>query len=99
MPTVETVLGPVAPSQLGHCQAHEHLIVRATPAAEANPALRIDDEEKSRLELNDYRAAGGGAFAHQPEKRRGRRHRHGLPPPHVLPGGRTAVFPGRGRAL
>ncbi len=61
MPTVETVLGPVAPSQLGHCQAHEHLIVRATPAAEANPALRIDDEEKSRLELNDYRAAGGGA--------------------------------------
>ncbi len=61
MPTVETVLGPVPPSRLGHCQAHEHLITGRTPAAERNPALRIDDEEKSRLELQDYRAAGGGA--------------------------------------
>jgi phosphotriesterase-related protein len=60
MPNVETVLGPVDVSALGHCQLHEHLFVRDTPAAQKNPALRIDDEEKSRLELSDYRAAGGG---------------------------------------
>lgn len=62
MPTVETVLGPVAADALGHCQLHEHLFVRQTPAAKMNPALRIDDEEKSALELRDYRAAGGGAI-------------------------------------
>jgi len=56
---VQTVAGPVPPQSLGHCQMHEHLFVRDTPAALANPALRIDDEEKSTLELSDYFAAGG----------------------------------------
>jgi phosphotriesterase-related protein len=60
MPSVETVLGPVDALSLGHCQPHEHLFVRDTPAAEKNPALRIDDEEKSLRELLNYRAAGGG---------------------------------------
>ena len=60
MPSVETVLGPVDAASLGHCQPHEHLFVRDTPAAFKNSALRIDDEEKSLQELQDYRAAGGG---------------------------------------
>lgn len=60
MPSVETVLGPVDVTALGHCQPHEHLFVRRTPASEKNPSLRIDDEDKSLQELLDYRAAGGG---------------------------------------
>ncbi len=63
MPDVQTVLGPVDAGALGHFQPHEHLIVRQTPAAEKNPALLIDDEEKSLLELCDYLRAGGGAIA------------------------------------
>jgi phosphotriesterase-related protein len=41
---------------------HEHLFVRDTPAASLNPALKIDDEAKSALELNDYFKAGGRAL-------------------------------------
>ena len=63
MPDVQTVLGPVDAGSLGHFQPHEHLIVRQTPAAEKNPALLIDDEEKSLLEVCDYLRAGGGAVA------------------------------------
>ena len=59
MLTIQTVSGPVPLSKLGHCQMHEHLFVRDTPAAKVNPALRIDDAEKSALEARDYFAAGG----------------------------------------
>ena len=59
MRSVQTVSGPVPLSALGHCQMHEHLFVRDTPAARGNPALRIDDREKSALEARDYFRAGG----------------------------------------
>ncbi len=59
MQTVQTVTGALSPADLGHCQMHEHLFVRETPAAKANPALRIDDEAKSALELSDYFTLGG----------------------------------------
>ena len=57
---IQTVTGPLAPEGLGHCQPHEHLFVRRTPASEKNPALCIDDEARSAAEAADYRAAGGG---------------------------------------
>jgi phosphotriesterase-related protein len=59
MLTIQTVSGPVPLSKLGHCQMHEHLFVRDTPAAKVNPALRIDDAEKSALEARDFFDAGG----------------------------------------
>ena len=61
MKYVMTVLGPVAPQALGFCQSHEHLCILDGQSARCNPALRIDDPRASRLELEDYRAAGGGA--------------------------------------
>ncbi len=61
MKYVMTVLGPVAPQALGFCQSHEHLCILDGQSARCNPALRIDDPQASRLELEDYRAAGGGA--------------------------------------
>lgn len=59
MRSVQTVAGPIPPSGLGHCQMHEHLFVRETPAAKDNPSLRIDDEEKSAREARDFFDAGG----------------------------------------
>ena len=62
MKTLMTVQGAIDARTLGHFQMHEHIFVRATPASERNPALRIDDEAKSLAELRAYRAAGGGAI-------------------------------------
>jgi len=59
MHTVQTVCGPIPLMQLGHCQMHEHLFVLDTPAAKINPALRIDNVEKSSLEAGDFFTAGG----------------------------------------
>lgn len=56
-----TVLGPIPAETLGHSQIHEHIFVRHTPMADKNPALQLDDFDRSLAELKDYRA-GGGAF-------------------------------------
>lgn len=61
MKDVITVLGPIAPEKLGFCQSHEHLCILNGQSAHCNPALRIDDPKTSRLELEDYHAAGGDA--------------------------------------
>lgn len=58
---IQTATGAVDPGALGHCQMHEHLIVRPGPATLRSPALRIDDEALSCRELVDYSAAGGGS--------------------------------------
>lgn len=63
MTQVQSVGGPVDPAALGHCQIHEHVFVRPTPMSGRNPALCIDDFQKSLAELRAYRAAGGRALA------------------------------------
>ena len=62
MKTIMTVLGPVAPERLGHCQMHEHIFVLPTPNSRKYPALEISDAAKSLQELTAYRAAGGSAI-------------------------------------
>jgi phosphotriesterase-related protein len=58
---ITTVVGDIAPEQLGFCQSHEHLsIVKGYPAS-VHPDQCIDDWEKSRQELDRYREAGGSA--------------------------------------
>lgn len=59
MGNIMTVLGFLEPKELGHCQVHEHIFVRPTPASERHPALRIDDFKLSLAELVDYREGGG----------------------------------------
>ena len=56
---VRTVCGDLTPEALGWCQIHEHIFVHDTPAAQGNPALRIDDFVRSLAELKAYRACGG----------------------------------------
>jgi phosphotriesterase-related protein len=58
---IQTVLGDLPPGSLGFCQSHEHLWISRGYSSEINPALRIDDPEKSGAELRRYREAGGGA--------------------------------------
>ena len=59
---VRTVTGDVSPETLGHCQCHEHIFLEMDKSYEVAPVLYMDDYEKSLAELNDYRAAGGGAI-------------------------------------
>lgn len=59
MGKVMTVLGQLLPEKLGHCQIHEHIFVRPTPASEKNPVLCIDSYDRSLAELKAYRQAGG----------------------------------------
>lgn len=61
MKTVQTVTGEAPISQLGHCQMHEHLFVAEGPATLKNPALLVDEPERSLAELEIYRRAGGGS--------------------------------------
>ena len=56
---VRTVLGDVAPVDLGLTLGHEHLITRPPVA---DPDLRLDDEDAAVRALASFREAGGGAL-------------------------------------
>ena len=58
---VRTVLGDVAPDDLGLTLGHEHLIARP-PAHVTDPDLRLDDEDAAVRALASFRQAGGGAL-------------------------------------
>ncbi len=57
-----SVSGPLNPAELGHVQCHEHIWLRRGPSADCNPALCMDDFDKSLAELREYRSAGGSAI-------------------------------------
>ena len=57
---VRTVLGDIAPDDLGLTLGHEHLIARP-PADVRDADLRLDDEDAAVRELASFREAGGGA--------------------------------------
>ena len=58
---VTTVLGPVAPSELGIVDAHSHVWIEPVPGG-APDAPVLNDEGAITQELIQYRAAGGGAI-------------------------------------
>jgi phosphotriesterase-related protein len=62
MSGITTVLGDIAPSELGFCQSHEHLSITGAGRFPVIAEDRIDDWEKSRLEAELYRRAGGDAL-------------------------------------
>ncbi|MBQ6840058.1 MAG: TatD family hydrolase [Oscillospiraceae bacterium] len=59
---IRTVTGDLPAEQLGHIQCHEHIWLRKGPGYELNPALCMDDYNKSLQELKDYRLAGGATI-------------------------------------
>ena len=56
---IRTVCGDIPPSALGHAQCHEHIYLRKGPGYRINPALCMDDDNRSLRELLDYQSAGG----------------------------------------
>lgn len=61
MPYIQTVRGPVDPSDLGVCYGHEHLIGAPPPDVSADPDFVLDDEDAAVEEMRRFRAAGGSA--------------------------------------
>ncbi|MBM7569965.1 phosphotriesterase family protein [Aquibacillus albus] len=56
---IQTVLGQIDPKNLKHIQPHEHLMIEAGNASAVNPALCIDDIEKTIKEVDEFQANGG----------------------------------------
>lgn len=56
-PAVRTVLGDIAPTDLGICDAHDHLFLRSPQL----PGQELDDAGAAAAELSAFRAAGGAA--------------------------------------
>lgn len=59
---IMTVTGAKAPDSLGFCQCHEHLMITKGVSYEHNPALCIDDLDKSMEEASEYLKAGGNTI-------------------------------------
>ncbi|MFE0191163.1 phosphotriesterase [Streptomyces sp. NPDC058989] len=56
-PAVRTVLGDIAPADLGVCDAHDHLFLRSPLL----PGQELADAAAAAAELSAFRAAGGAA--------------------------------------
>lgn len=59
MNEIRTILGTITPEELGFCQFHEHIALSRGVSYKINPALCIDDTEKSIQEVRRYKKAGG----------------------------------------
>lgn len=55
---IQTVLGKIAPEELGICSAHEHLSIDLS-RVKKDPDTILDDEQGMREELEDYYRLGG----------------------------------------
>jgi phosphotriesterase-related protein len=55
---IRTVLGDIAPEQLGVCDAHDHLFFRTAML----PGQELDDADAARAEVRAFAAAGGQAI-------------------------------------
>ncbi len=58
-PYIMTVLGPIAPDQLGICQHHEHILCDPNAITEAEPAYRLDRIDLACEELESFVTVGG----------------------------------------
>ena len=56
---IVTVCGEAPAESIEFCQSHEHLAIRPGQSARLNPALCIDEPERTLRELERYKAAGG----------------------------------------
>ena len=61
-PHVMTVLGPVAPDELGVTLPHEHLLAAPPARIVAEPDLRIDDRHAALADAETFSWAGGGTI-------------------------------------
>lgn len=57
-----SVTGDIPYAELGHIQCHEHIWLNSKKSFEANPALRVNDFDRSLAELKRYKRSGGGTI-------------------------------------
>jgi len=63
MAKIQTVLGPIAPDDLGVTYGHDHLIFQPpSPVAEQDPDLGLNSVEAAIVELSHFKTAGGRAL-------------------------------------
>ena len=62
MREIVTVTGTITAADIGFCQFHEHLLIRKGRSFEVNPALCMEDIDKSTEEVRAYKAAGGSTL-------------------------------------
>jgi predicted metal-dependent phosphotriesterase family hydrolase len=62
MSFVRTVLGDIAPADLGVCSAHEHVIIDRSFTTHATPDFLINEVAAATAELRQFRADGGRAM-------------------------------------
>jgi len=60
--SITTVTGPIAPEEMGFCHSHEHLFLKKGQSAQIDPALQIDDYDKTIQELNLFKEIGGSTI-------------------------------------
>ena len=58
MSFIRTVLGDIAPEELGVCYSHEHIIIDTSFATENEPDFLLDGVEKAVAELKGLKALG-----------------------------------------
>ncbi|WP_327358515.1 phosphotriesterase [Streptomyces sp. NBC_01304] len=68
--TVRTVLGDIAPEELGVCDAHDHLFIRSPQL----PGQEVDDPDAAATRLRDFRELGGRTVVQWTPYGMGRRH-------------------------
>lgn len=61
MAAIHTVLGPIAPQDLGVTYSHDHLLWCPPPPHNDDPDLRLDSVETAIEELSFFKVAGGNA--------------------------------------
>lgn len=61
MAFIRTVLGDIAPEELGVCYSHEHIIIDPSFATDQNPDFLLDSVENGVAELRELKALGVGA--------------------------------------
>jgi len=62
MAFIRTILGDIAPEDLGVCYAHEHIIIDVSFTIDKEADFLINDVEKSTQEVCAFREAGGRAM-------------------------------------
>jgi len=63
MSTIQTVLGPIMPEELGVTYSHDHLLFCPPPPyCENDPDLRLDSVENAIQDFRFFKAAGGQAL-------------------------------------
>ena len=60
MSFVRTILGDVPTDGLRRCGAHEHVIICRSPHRREHPDFLLNDIDAARVDLREFRDAGGG---------------------------------------